>query len=135
MTRLPRSISGGSIAWPGPASTSSPSGRWLVSGPVAGSGLLILVGLEPAEHTLAGVEHLAAMGVDPVLSPFRPARGTRLADAEPPPVSLLADVLEEARQIAVRHDVALGPRCGPCQHNTLTFPWDIPVTVGDGRAP
>lgn len=86
---------------------------------------LILVGLEPPEDTLAGVEHLAELGVDPVLSPFRPARNTRLAEREPPSAKMLADVLEESRRIVERHGVHLGPRCVPCQHNTLTFPWDV----------
>lgn len=86
---------------------------------------LILVGLERPEETLAGVEHLAGLGADPVLSPFRPARNTPLHFAEPPAPSLLHDVLQEARTIVARHGVRLGPRCIPCQHNTLTFPWDV----------
>ncbi len=85
---------------------------------------LILVGLEPPEDTLAGVEHLASLGVDPVLSPFRPARNTKLSEREPPSATLLLEVLEASRQIVREHGVHLGPRCVPCQHNTLTFPWD-----------
>ncbi len=33
---------------------------------------LMLVGLEPVEDTLRGVEELAKRGCDPILSPFRP---------------------------------------------------------------
>jgi len=89
---------------------------------------LLLPGLESAADTLAGVEHLASLGADPVLSPFRPARGTALHQRPPVRPTLLREVLDGARQIVRQHDVALGPRCLPCQHNTLTFPWDVPPT-------
>lgn len=85
---------------------------------------LILPGLESASATLAGVEHIASLGADPVLSPFRPARATALHRQSPVATSLLREVLDGAREIVSRHGVELGPRCLPCQHNTLTFPWD-----------
>lgn len=87
---------------------------------------LILPGLESTDDTLAGVEHIAALGADPTLSPFRPSEGTALARREPCSAEQLRDVLDGAREIARRHGVALGPRCLPCQHNTLAFPWDVP---------
>lgn len=83
---------------------------------------LILVGLEPAEKTLAGVEFLASLGCDPVLSPFRPAPGTPLQNVRPPSPELLERVYLESLDIVTRYGVKLGPRCIPCQHNTLTFP-------------
>lgn len=86
---------------------------------------LILPGLEPIEGTLAGVEHIAALGADPVLSPFRPATGTKLSRTPPVSSALLREVLDESRRIVDRHGVRLGPRCLECQHNTLTFPWDV----------
>ncbi len=90
---------------------------------------LIIPGLEPVSDTLAGVEYLARLGCHPVLSPFRPAQKTALEAEGPPSEELLALVLQEARAIAQAHGVALGPPCVACQHNTLTFPWDVvPVT-------
>ncbi len=86
---------------------------------------LIIIGLEPIERTLAGVTWLTDLGCDPVLSPFRPARATALADAAPPDEFLLAEALAASREIVDRAEPMLGPRCVPCQHNTLTFPWDI----------
>jgi hypothetical protein len=83
---------------------------------------LIIVGLEPLEKTLAGVEFLARLGCDPVLSPFRPARGTPLQAVRPPSSDLLERVYLESLEIVARYGVKLGPRCIPCQHNTLTFP-------------
>jgi uncharacterized radical SAM superfamily protein len=83
---------------------------------------LILVGLEPPEQTLAGVTFLARLGCDPVLSPFRPAPGTPLAHVRPPSPALLETVYSEARDIVHKYGVTLGPRCIPCQNNTLTLP-------------
>jgi hypothetical protein len=85
---------------------------------------LLLVGLEPLEDTLAGVEALAERGCDPVLSPFRPDPHTPLRNLKPPSVELLAEAYERAAEIVEKHGVKLGPRCIPCQHNTLTFPDD-----------
>ena len=86
---------------------------------------LLMVGLEPPEATLAGVEFLAERGCQPVLSPFRPAPGTRLETAAPPSAMLLADIYMRARDITLKHGVSLGPDCLACQHNTLTFPDDV----------
>lgn len=83
---------------------------------------LLLVGLEPLESTLEGVRFLAELGCDPVLSPFRPAAGTELAEAPPPSAAFMEEAYLEAREIATAHGVELGPRCIPCQHNTIAFP-------------
>lgn len=85
---------------------------------------LLLVGLEPPESTLSGVEFLAEMGCDPCLSPFRPAVGTPLASRLPPSPESMAEVYLAARDIADKYGVKLGPRCIPCQHNTIAFPDD-----------
>jgi len=82
---------------------------------------LLLVGLEPEEQTLKGVEFLARLGCDPVLSPFRPALGTPLAGHPGPSYELLESVYLRSLDIVERYGVKLGPRCIPCMHNTLTF--------------
>ena len=86
---------------------------------------LIVTGLEPLAHTLRGIAWLAERGCDPVLSPFRPAPGTRLDTRPPPSDEELAQLLIEARAIVADSGVVLGPRCIPCQHNTLSFPSDV----------
>jgi hypothetical protein len=83
---------------------------------------ILLLGLEPAESTLAAVEALAARGCVPVLSPFRPDPATPLHHIPPPNGIFLTEVYERARDICDRYGVKLGPTCAPCQHNTLTFP-------------
>lgn len=87
---------------------------------------LIIVGIEPVEATLAGVEHLARMGADPALSPFRPpAPGQPLAQHPPPSPETLLDVYERSLAIAQEYGVRLGPRCVPCQHNTFAMPHEV----------
>lgn len=83
---------------------------------------LILVGLEPMTATLKGVRELASRGCEPVLSPFRPDPATPLRDHLPPSVDYLERTFIECSEIAAEYSVKLGPRCIPCQHNTLSFP-------------
>jgi hypothetical protein len=85
---------------------------------------LILVGLESKEDTLRGIEALAQVGCDPVLSPFRPDLHTPLRKTSPPTIEQLIEVYERSVEIVEHHGGKLGPRCIPCQHNTLTFPDD-----------
>jgi hypothetical protein len=83
---------------------------------------LLMVGIEPIEDTLKGVEALAERGCDPVLSPFRPDPITPLRDMKPPTAEELLEVWQRSQEIVSRYDgVKLGPRCIPCMHNTLTF--------------
>lgn len=83
---------------------------------------LIVVGLESTASTLEAVEFLARLGCDPVLSPFRPARGTTLAERPPVSARFLSEVYSRSLEIARDYGVCLGPRCIPDQHNTLTLP-------------
>jgi hypothetical protein len=82
---------------------------------------MLMVGLEPLDDTLRGVEAIAQRGCTPVLSPFRPDPTTPLATTAPPTAQLLEEAFLRARDIAIQHGVTLGPRCLPCTHNTLTF--------------
>ena len=86
---------------------------------------MLLVGIEPPESTLEGVEAIAARGAVPVLSPFRPDPATPMRSAQPPSVAELEQVFADAQEIVDRYGVPLGPSCGPCSHNTLTFPGRI----------
>jgi Radical SAM superfamily len=83
---------------------------------------ICLVGLEPAEETLAGVELLASRGVMPILTPFRPMTGTPMEDHPRASAAWLWDLTVEAAAIAGRYGIPLGPTCVPCQSNTLTVP-------------
>lgn len=82
----------------------------------------LILGLETPESTLEGVKCLAQTGCDPMLSTFKPLQGTSLNETPPPSPEFQAEVYEEAEKIVRRYHVLLGPRCIPCQHNTLTYP-------------
>jgi len=93
--------------------------------PIFGKGKvrsLLMVGIESLDDTLKGVEALAQRGCDPVLSPFRPDPSTPMKNEQPPTEDFLKEVYLRSREIVERYGVKLGPRCIPCQHNTLTFP-------------
>jgi len=111
-----------------PQKTAIPMSEWLafIASAVQTVGLkvrsLLIVGLEPVKDTLRGVEALVARGCQPVLSPFRPAPQSLLAHVAPPTADLLANVFEQARDVAECLGGKLGPRCLPCQHNVLALP-------------
>ncbi|MFH1376737.1 MAG: radical SAM protein [Candidatus Woesearchaeota archaeon] len=95
---------------------------------------LLMVGIEPLEDTLRGVEALAERGCDPVLSPFRPDQSTPMMSEKPPSVNFLIETYERAREIVEKFEgVKLGPRCIPCHHNTLTFPDDSGLYYNSGE--
>lgn len=89
---------------------------------------LMLVGLEPLEDTLRGVEELAKRGCDPVLSPFRPDPKTPLRETPPPSAELLMEAWMRSQEIVSQYPgVVMGPRCIPCMHNCFAFPDDSGV--------
>lgn len=83
---------------------------------------ILLIGLEPLSETLKGVEKIASLGSDVVLSPFVPSPNTVLADRQPPTEKELTEVYVKSKKIVDKYGVQIGPRCVPCQHNTLAFP-------------
>ncbi len=76
---------------------------------------LLIVGIEPLEETLKGVEKLAKIGVNPVLSPLFPYGEANF----PPKADLFIKAREESEKICERYNIELGPLCKPCAHNTL----------------
>lgn len=76
---------------------------------------LLIVGLEPLEETLKGVEKLAAIGCNPVLSPLFPyGEANNLPNAK-----LFIEAREKSEEICKKYNIELGPLCKPCSHNTL----------------
>lgn len=100
---------------------------------------MLLVGLEPVEDTLAGVQAIVEAGGVPVLSPFRPDPSTPLRDLSPLSAEAYEDVFLRATDVAAAHGARLGPSCPPCTHNTLTlvpsepspvrYPYALPAMV------
>lgn len=76
---------------------------------------LLIVGIEPLEETLKGVEKLAKIGVNPVLSPLFPYGEANF----PPKADLFIEAKEKSEEICKKYDVKMGPLCKPCTHNVL----------------
>lgn len=76
---------------------------------------LIIVGIEPLEDTLKGVEALAKIGVNPTLSPLFPYGEVNF----PPKAEQFIKAKEEAKKICEKYNVKMGPICKPCSHNVL----------------
>lgn len=84
-----------------------------------------IVGLEPAESLLEGVEEICRIGVAPILSVFRPIPGTDGENMTPPSNELLLDIYQKAESICEKYNLRLGPTCVPCQNNTLSMPLNL----------
>ena len=101
---------------------------------VGGVQSLVVFGaaIEPIEATLTGVRDLAERGCTPVLSAFRPHHLTPLADAPAATLDEMLRVYEGTLEICERAGTGVlpGPRCIPCQHNTVAFPIEGDFYVG-----
>ncbi len=85
---------------------------------------ILIVGLEPIESTLKGVEMLLKLGVMPILSPFRPVPNTPLQYYSAPSAETMFEVWQKAQNLAKMYNMTLGPYCIACQNNTISLPTD-----------
>lgn len=76
---------------------------------------LLIVGLEPLEETLKGVEKLAKIGCNPVLSPLFPYGEANFS----PNAQLFIAAKEKSEEICKKYNIEMGPLCKPCSHNVL----------------
>lgn len=83
---------------------------------------VLIVGLESYTDTIAGVQELAKRGIMPILSIFKPVKGTPLENYPQPRKEDLINIWREAQSICERYSLTLGPLCKCCQNNTLTIP-------------
>lgn len=81
-----------------------------------------VVGLEPEQTLLEGVEAVCKIGAVPILSVFRPIPGTFGDRVVPPDNNSLLSIYRKADAICKQSGLALGPSCVPCQNNTLSMP-------------
>lgn len=80
---------------------------------------IFVVGLEPASSLLEGIEHVAQLGVAPILSLFRPMPETPLQEYLAPSDDEIWYIYQEAKRICSRYGLELGPSCPYCEDNTL----------------
>jgi len=62
-----------------------------------------VVGLEPMESVLAGINYLSTEGIFPIMSPFIPMVGTEYEGKEPPKIDWVWDVHERATEIIYKN--------------------------------
>ncbi|MCM1267615.1 MAG: ATP-grasp domain-containing protein [Bacteroidales bacterium] len=82
---------------------------------------LLIYGFDSRDVFLKGIEALCQKGVEPIISIFRPLKGTALAHLNPPPTVELFSLYQNCRNIAHKYSLILGPDCIKCQNNTLSY--------------
>ena len=83
---------------------------------------LLIYGFDNDDCFLSGINKLCALGVEPIISIFRPLSGTILENENPPITSRIFSIYEKCRYITENYSLILGPDCAECQNNTLSFP-------------
>lgn len=80
---------------------------------------IFILGLEPKESLLEGIEQICKLGVSPILSILKPIPNTRLEHMisfrNKEIIALYKDILS----ICEKYHVTLGPQCHYCEDNTL----------------
>ena len=84
---------------------------------------LIIVGIEPKNSLIRGLDTLCRIGVMPILSIFRPIPGTETENIVPPSNQFLKELFAEGTKICEKYSLHLGPECPACQNNTLSLPF------------
>lgn len=83
---------------------------------------MVIVGLESTTSLLKGIEHIAQMGVQPILSPFGPRQDTELRNIVPFSSEKLLELFLKCNEICNRYGLTPGPDNLECQNNTLSIP-------------
>lgn len=80
---------------------------------------IFVVGLEPKESLLNGIEYVCKLGVSPILSLFKPIENTELSYLLAPSDEEIYEIYNKAVHICKENNVELGPACHCCEDNTL----------------
>lgn len=83
---------------------------------------MVILGLEPEDSLLSGIEELCKIGVQPILSIFRPMENTPLSSKLPLSIHETMILYEKIENICTKYGQILGPSCIYCQNNTLSIP-------------
>lgn len=83
---------------------------------------MVILGLESEDSLLSGIEKLCKMGVQPMISIFRPMKNTPLSCMLPLSIQKTMELYEIIERICARYGQILGPSCVYCQNNTLSIP-------------
>lgn len=80
---------------------------------------IFVVGLEPKESLLNGIEYVCKLGVSPILSLFKPIENTVLSHLLAPSDEEIYEIYNKTLYICKENNVELGPACHCCEDNTL----------------
>ena len=78
-----------------------------------------VVGLEPKNSLLKGIEHVCRLGVRPILSPFLALPNTPMQNTISLNNEVIYAILKEIREQIEKYDLERGPMCLACRNNTL----------------
>lgn len=82
---------------------------------------LLIYGFDTEINFINGIKSLCKIGVEPIISIFRPLENTRLAVLNPPATLDIFSIYHKCAKIAKEHSMILGPDCSECQNNTLSY--------------
>lgn len=82
---------------------------------------LLIYGFDSDDTFLEGIENMCILGIEPIISIFRPLYGTELEGLNPPPTLDIISIYNKCQHIVAKHSMILGPDCPMCQNNTLSF--------------
>ena len=82
---------------------------------------LLIYGFDLWDDFLNGIERLCKKGIEPIISVFRPLKGTPLDNLNPPSTVELFSLYQKCQSIAHKYSLILGPNCIECQNNTLSY--------------
>ncbi len=82
---------------------------------------LLIYGFDEDSVFLEGIESLCKMGIEPIISIFRPLKGTELYACNPPATLDIINIYHSCQSIVSRYAMILGPDCPMCQNNTLSY--------------
>lgn len=82
---------------------------------------LLIYGFDSLSTFLQGIETLCEKGVEPIISVFRPLKGTPLENLNPPSTVDLFSLYQVCVDITQKYSLVLGPDCIECQNNTLSY--------------
>ena len=85
---------------------------------------LLIYGFDTDKDFLLGIEELCKLGVEPIISIFRPLENTGLVTQNPPATLDIFYLYQKCQRIVQKYSMILGPDCPQCQNNTLSYHQD-----------
>lgn len=82
---------------------------------------LLIYGFDSDEEFIKGIKSLCQIGVEPIISIFRPLKNTAFEKLNPPSTNDIISIYEKCKDLAEEYSLILGPDCPLCRNNTLSF--------------